>query len=67
MSDLGVIFQCQSYYATEQRAAPSLCIKQGSCPFVKIKFNDFSKMHFCGIRAQETHLVIAITCSVTAF
>jgi len=23
--------------------------------------------HFCGIRAQETHLVIAITCSVTAF
>ena len=23
--------------------------------------------HFCGIRAQEMHLVIAITCSVTAF
>jgi len=23
--------------------------------------------HFCGIRANETHLVIAITCSVTAF
>jgi len=23
--------------------------------------------HFCCIRAQETHLVIAITCLVTAF